>query len=310
MRADKELRELANRQHGHITFEQARALGLSSEEIDRLARSGLWTRASDRVLRLSGAPAARGDRLSLAHLDAGGDAAVSHDAASWWWGVSGFSARHVQLVTTSRSHRESGLAVVHRVRRLPEQWVTTLDDVRVVRPELLVLQLCATVHPDRAARALDNLWRDRLLSGPSLERFLGSMAKRGRNGVTVLRALLAERGPGYVPPASNLERRATDVFGELGLVLRRQVDSGDDECWTGRVDLRDARYPLIIEVQSEKYHSALLDVEADGRRKEALMQAGFVVVEVTDVELWTTPAIARARVAEGLVRVRRQITRA
>jgi very-short-patch-repair endonuclease len=94
----------------------------------------------------------------------------------------------------------------------------------------------------------------------------------------------------------------------VGLQLRRQVDSGNDEAWTGRVDLRDARHPLIIEVQSEKYHSALLDVEADSRRRDALERAGFIVVEVTDVELWTAPAVARARVVDALASVRCEIT--
>jgi hypothetical protein len=291
-----------------VTFEQARDLGLDARQIDRLWRSADWIRSTDRVLRLSGAPPARGDLLSLAQLDAGGDASVSHEPGAWWWGLSGFAPRPVQLVTTSRTHRSGGLAIVHRVRSLPEQWVTTYQGVRVVRPELVILQLCATVHPERAARALDNAWRERLLSGPSLERFVGQMGKRGRNGVALLRELLNARGPGYVPPASNLEHRTIEVLGQVGVHLRRQVDSGDDENWTGRVDLRDEKYPLIVEVQSEKYHSALLDVLADERRRKSLERAGYVVVEITDVEVWTTPKVVQARVRSALGSVRRRMT--
>ena len=52
----------------------------------------------------------------------------------------------------------------------------------------------------------------------------------------------------------------------------------------------------MIEVQSEKYHSALLDVSADAVRRASLEASGFTVVEVTDTELWTRPHVAVERV--------------
>lgn len=47
--------------------------------------------------------------------------------------------------------------------------------------------------------------RGRLLSGPSVRRVLDEVAASGVRGVRLLRALLDDRGPGYVPPASGLE---------------------------------------------------------------------------------------------------------
>jgi very-short-patch-repair endonuclease len=58
----------------------------------------------------------------------------------------------------------------------------------------------------------------------------------------------------------------------------------------GRVDFRDAHLPLIVEVQSEHYHSALVDREHDARRLAALRDAGFVVVEVSEEQVWHRPA--------------------
>jgi very-short-patch-repair endonuclease len=105
----------------------------------------------------------------------------------------------------------------------------------------------------------------------------------------VLRDLLDERGDGYVPPASNLEARFASIVAEAGLPeMRRQVDSGGDR-WVGRVDFRDARLPLVVEVQSEAFHTALTDRVADEARLAALRRAGFEVVEVTEAQVWHRP---------------------
>jgi very-short-patch-repair endonuclease len=116
--------------------------------------------------------------------------------------------------------------------------------------------------------------------------FLADYGERGRNGTAVLRDLVDERGEDYTPPASNLEARAMELFERVGLCMARQIDSGGDD-WTGRVDFRSIDHRrLIVEVQSERYHSALLDRAADDARRAQLEDDGFVVVEVTDVELW------------------------
>ena len=108
-------------------------------------------------------------------------------------------------------------------------------------------------------------------------------------GLQALRALLDERGDDYVPPASNIESRLAAVIARAGLPeMRRQVDSGG-EAWVGRVDFRDARLPLIVEIQSERYHTALTDKQADEVRLAALRDAGFEVVEVTENQVWHRP---------------------
>jgi len=310
MKGDEMMRELAKRQLGYVALRQARQLGLRPAEVARLTDRG-WTRATDRVLRLDGVPDLRGQRLELAVLDVGGAAAVSHEAGAWWWGVPGFSARKIDVVTTTHTTRPCSVARIRQVRRVPEDWVTVLRGVRVARPELIALHLCADLHPDRAARALDNMWRDRLLTGVSIDRLLADLGRRGRDGVATLRELRALREGDYVPPDSNLEARALDVLGVLGLEFLRQVDVGEATHWTGRVDLRARRLPLVVEVQSEKFHTALLDVEHDCRRRQQLEADGFVVVEVWDTELWTSPDLVRDRVgaAARSLRTSRSVNR-
>ena len=300
--AEAAMREIASAQHGLLSRAQARASGLSDSQLHRLPRAR-WQFLTAHVIRLVGAPPTGGEWAMAAVLDAGRGAALSHAAGSRWWNVPGFGSEAPQIVTTSRSRRRVDGVVVHRVRLLPPEYLTVLNGVPIVRPELMILQLCGTEHPKRAERALDNAWNMRLVSGPSLLRLLIDYGERGRNGSGVLRQLMEARGLDYIPPASNLEARATDVFAPLRITLRRQVDSGGER-WTGRVDLRAVEAPLIVEVQSEKYHSALLDRVADAARIAKLECEGFVVVEVTDTELWQRPDDARHRVAAGLARAR------
>jgi very-short-patch-repair endonuclease len=294
---------MASGQFGMVSAEQARTIGLDSKEWGRLPGAG-WTRLTDRVVRLDGVPPTTGERAMAAILDQGGGARLSHRSSGWWWGAGGFSAHDLQLVTSTRSRHRTSLATVHTVRFLPDRWVTVFRQMPIVRPELCILQLCATLHEDRAGRALDNLWRDGLLSGRSLDLFLAELGRRGRDGVALLRRLREARPGDYVPPATNLERRAIEVLAGFGIEWRRQVDLGA-EMWTGRVDLYADRRPLVVEVQSEKFHTALLDRQADDLRRRRLEDDGFVVVEITDEEVWCAPDVARRRVAEALRSMRR-----
>jgi very-short-patch-repair endonuclease len=177
-----------------------------------------------------------------------------------------------------------------------------LDGVPVASPALVVFQLAGQVQPLRVERACDNALAMGLVSGQTLHALLDELAEHGRNGITVMREILAERPHDYVPPASGLERRFARILEEAGEEpMRRQVDVGG-EGWVGRVDFADPSLPLLVEINSERYHSALLDRLADQARYEALRAVGFTVLAFWDTEICHEPQrvvleIRRARVA-------------
>ncbi|MEJ7585746.1 MAG: DUF559 domain-containing protein [Acidimicrobiales bacterium] len=260
------------------------------------------------MLRRTGTPRTGRQQALATVLDAGPGAVLSHASAAALWGLPGFQlmATHVSVLRGgARSHPELG--IVHRPRALPDRYTTTLDDIPVVRPALLMLQLCASVHPLRAGRALDNAWSRRLLSGPSVARLIDDLARCGRNGIVLLRELIEDRGPSYVPPATGLEARFESILRREGIpAMRRQVDLGDDEDWTGRVDFLGDTLPLVVEVDSETYHGALADAVADARRQERLEGQGFEVVRVTDVMVWHHAGAVAALVRQGAQRATRR----
>jgi very-short-patch-repair endonuclease len=160
--------------------------------------------------------------------------------------------------------------------------------VPVTVPSRIPFDIAAT-QPWRAAKALDRGWARDLLSYRSSMTMLDELAERGRRGITLMRQLLAERGPDYRPNDTNLEDRFQQLAREAGLYdLERQRNLCDRE-WLGRVDFVSLRRMLVIEVDSALYHDALIDKTADEARRAALTAAGYQVESFTDTEVWFDP---------------------
>jgi very-short-patch-repair endonuclease len=150
------------------------------------------------------------------------------------------------------------------------------------------------------ARMVDTAWAMRLVSGATLHAMLDDLAQRGRPGIRVMRQVLADRGLDYVPPASSLESRVAQILRDAALpVFQRQVNLGDAHGWIGRVDFRAVDRPVVLEVQSERFHASLIDHQLDAERLSRLRAAGFAVVEITETEVWHRPERLVRKVREA-----------
>jgi hypothetical protein len=296
---------LARRQHGVVAAHQLLAAGLSPQQVHRLRRSPGWSDAGRGVLVREGSHPGPGRRLAIAVLGVGPSAALSHESAAAWWGHPGCRLeRPVHVVTDVRRDRPAGPARVHTVRRLDRRWLVVHDGICVARPELVALQLFASMGFERAERIVDTMWSMRLLSGASVGLFLHEVGRRGRDGTAGLRRFHAARGEDYQPPQSGLEARVTKVLGDAGIPVHLQADPGGQGHWSGRVDFRHTIEPLVVEVQSAIHHTSLTDRAADRRRHELLRSDGVELVEVTDDEVWNDPARVVTTVRRGLERAR------
>jgi hypothetical protein len=293
---DLPLRRLAETQHGLVTRGQLREAGLTDDQIRRLVDDRRWCWMTSQVARLVGSPRTTEQLARAAAFDAGSQGALVGESAAAWWGIPGNQLEPLQVVRTRGStSRLPTIGVGHEPVLLPPHHVVVLDGVPVVVPARALFDIAGSKRGgaelpwwhQRMARMVDNAWNLRLVSGRTLHRMLDEMATRGRPGIRVMRAVLQPRGLDYIPPASNAEARFEDILTSAGLpAMRRQVNSGDDMSWIGRVDFRDHELPLIVEIQSERFHSSLIDQQLDALRIERLERAGFVVVQITDVQLW------------------------
>jgi very-short-patch-repair endonuclease len=306
---DLPLRLLAADQHGVVSVEQSIQAGFDRWQRRDLVDGRRWEHSTPSVLRLVGAPATTAQRAMAAVLDAGPSAALSSTSAAAWWGIPGNLLDPLQVVSRrGHVHRPGRATARHEPVLLPPHHVVTLDGVPTVVPARALFEVAGTRRRgaelpwwvERMERMVDTAWSMRLVSGSTLHRMLDELAQRGRPGIRVMRQVLAERGVEHVPPASGLEARVAQLLRKAGLPeLRRQVDVGDEGGWIGRVDFRAVDRPLIVEVQSERFHRSLIDAQLDAQRIDRLTRAGFEVVEVTDVEVWHQPDVVVRKVAAG-----------
>lgn len=300
---------LAASQHSYVFRMDARALGFSDKTIRGWIARGEWHAEGSRLLRRAGAPRGKGPDLMRAALDAGIGAVISSPTVAAWWGVPGFDLLrpHVTRPRGVTCAVPEFAGHLHEVLDLTTDQVTVLDGVPVVRPERMAFELLAADNGGRSQRAIETAWAKGLLSGASLRATFEQLAGRGRGGTVAMREFLETHPVDWVPPASNVESRFASIMARAGLgTWRRQVDLGATS-WAGRVDFLHESLPVVVEVQSERYHSALLDRAADATRKAKLEAAGFVVVEVWDTSVWHDRAAVLTAVRAGLAAARSEL---
>lgn len=294
-------RALAERQHGVVSRDQVRCTGGTREAMRNWVRSGEWAVVTPHVLRLVGTPATFAQRSMAAVLDAGEGSVVSHEAAALLWGLPGFSRSGLHISRRrGTSGRRAGMGVLHEPRCLPMRHQTMLDGVPVTTMARTIFDLAGQVHPRRVERALDNALAMKLVDLDALRRVTIELSRHGRQGTTLMRRLLSERGAAYIPPASGLEALFFAVLVAAGIEPPDcQVDLGG-EAWIGRVDYVYRRAKLVIEVDSDRHHSSKLDIEADARRDAALRAAGFRVLRIREDQLEQRPHEVIALVRSAL----------
>lgn len=287
-------------QHGLVSAAQAGAAGLTPDAVRHLLQSGRWERAARGVYRLVGTPATWEQRLTAEVLAAGPSAAASHRSAAALLGIPGFERRGRPEVTTPRRRRHrTSTAIVHRWRPFPDHHLTIVDGVVTTRVARTLVDLAGVVKPARTERAVDNCLAAGTVTYRTLNATFLELAGRGRAGVGVMRKILAERDELYVAPESDLEAEFFSLLRDEGLELPvRQFDAGDGAGWVGRIDYayRDRR--RLLELDSRRHHSSLLDRRADRERDARLRAAGW-----PPVERFTRDDVVHRR-AETVARVR------
>ena len=295
---------LAEHRHGLVATWELHARGVDRHHVEQLLTSRHWERIGASVLRRRGAPSTDDQQLAAAVLDSGPAAFVAHLTGGRLLGINGCPLRPIEIVGETASRRKRLGVGFHRVRSVPLRWTTEVRGIPVVAPELCAMQLFASVRYERAERWVDTLWSLGRLSGRSISVFLSEMGRPGRNGVAGLRRYFDARGVGYVPPDSGMEGRTIQVLREAGIIVRRQVDVGCTEAWTGRVDLVVVGVPVVVEVQSNAYHASLVNRERDRLRRAALEAAGFEWVELWEDDVWGRPWRLAPQVQTAIDRAR------
>jgi very-short-patch-repair endonuclease len=298
---DPGLLRLAEEQHNLVARWQARALGFNRAGLDHRVRKNLWAPVTSQVLRRVGAAPDPEEAIMAAVLHAGPDAVASHYAAAWLWGLPGFAP--ATEVTRDRPVRNG--TNPHRPRLLLPHHRTEVRGVPVTSLPVTLIHLAGVGAPyARLARTVSTVVGRQPSLLPVFDRTLEELAKRGRPGITVMRAILAQQDRSGIK-TTGLERRFEAILRNAGEVpMERQVDVGGHS-WIGRVDYLDRRLRLIAEIDSITFHSSQADQLRDAARDESLLAAGYrKVLRIAEEWVWYEPdrVIAEVRGARHALR--------
>jgi hypothetical protein len=269
---------LAASQHGLITYQQLRHIGMAESTIGRWVALGRLQQLSPGVHRVGGAPDTWYQRVMRATLDSGGLA--SHRTAAALHHLDGHDGRIIEVVVQrwKRSSQHGGY-IVHETKDLRGVDVAARRGIPCTSLVRTLLDLPAVEHSFRAEQALDHACRVNADLLPIVgERFL-QVARRGRNGTTVMRSMLNERTGKYIPPASTFERYALDWIDRAGIekpVKQHPVIDGD---FTAYIDLSWPHLLFGMECDSLAHHFSKAAQEWDRKRRRHLKRLGWEMAE-------------------------------
>jgi hypothetical protein len=158
-----------------------------------------------------------------------------------------------------------------------------------------LLDLPAVEHRFRAEQALDDAYRKDPTVLPLVrERFL-QVARRGRNGTTIMRGFLNERPGGFIATGSDFEKLALRAIEAAGIekpIKQFKVEDGD---FTAYLDLSWPHLMFAMECDSLRHHFSKVAFDWDRRRRRKLKALGWEVTEWTYDEVKTGAFIPELR---------------
>lgn len=272
--------ERAAKQHGLVTLGQARAAGVSDDQIHRRVRSGRWAVQRRGVYRVTGAPATEDQVVLAACLAAGPAAVASHLTAARLWRLRLPEPEHIELTTPpGRRVRAEGVRQ-HRFGQLAADEVHRLRGIPVTTPARTLVDCSNRVGVGELGRVVDDALRRRLVRLPDLAR-CHARVPGGRRPTAAMARVLAERAGGHEPGGSDRELQVARTLVAAGLrppVPQHRV------VVARRTFFLDLAYPdarVGIEFDGWDAHGTFEAFHGDRERARLLVAAGWRLVHVT-----------------------------
>lgn len=278
-------------QHGIFIGEQARTRGITGAALAHQVQIGWLIHLRRDIYRLRDHPWTWEAQLQAALFDAGPDAVVSHRAAArlheFWRYRRDESIEvtapwvHDHRVTLTQLHRSTALPRNHRVvvGGFPTTSVarTCFDLAGDPDPGLRRSESGRQIHARNMARVINDALARRGMTLGQLAAVRASIGGRGRSGSAVVRRLIVNLGPDYVPTHSEGESVVMEIVDALELrEPERQVPMSDHTGWIMNVDFLWRAAGLVLEVDST-WHDGPLDRRMDREQQLRLEAAGWEV---------------------------------
>jgi hypothetical protein len=291
---------LAGRQGGAFSFVQALRLGFPRATISRRLSSGAWVRVHPGVYVVGGTPPSRLLDLWSAVLAAGDGAVVTHESAALLHGAERLPLRPITLTNPHGAHHHLEGVFVHQIDDLADHHRATWSSLPISTPGRAVVELGATQNADTIGRVADDLVRGGRTTYAAIGAVLAQVARRGKPGIDKVMLVLDERGDGFVPPASELERSLFAVLDAGGLPAPvRQLPLPGRGPIHGIADGGYLDAQIVLEADGRRWHARLAAAKRDRERDAQVVRAGWVPLRFTWEQIVHDPGEVCAVVREA-----------
>lgn len=289
---------LAGRQHGIVSRNQLRALGLTDEAIDVRTTSGFLHPIFRGAFAVGHLSTGRRGRMLAAVLACGEGTVVSHGSAAELIGLWDKTPVSVDVIPPRRAGRKLRHVRWHNVLRPGSQEVELREGIPCTTPARTLVDMAGQLGRGSLRQMVERAAVLRALHPEEVDRVL---ARGRRRGAPQLRAILDGWRSEEVPRLrSPLEARLLHTLLETGLPRPKcnvmlEVDGHRLE-----VDMLWREQRLVVEIDGQQTHGTRAAFGRDRWRDQVLMAAGYRTARVTWAQLEEEP--------EGVVRrIRRML---
>jgi hypothetical protein len=292
---------IASGQYGLFSRAQAQLHGVSQDMLDTALAVGRITHEAEGVYGMPGWPESWWRQVWRAYLATGPHVVVSHETAATIRRLTNFPRGRIVLTTPHGDHHWHGLADMRQSTDLAPDHISVVAGLRVTTMVRTLFDLAAVVRRERLAVAIE----DAHISGEcrleELLAFYEDLRRPGKRGMKKLGKILSERGPGYVPSQSWLQRRMVRVLVGGGLP---EPEVEVHFPWrTERESRADALYRvkrIILEADGRRWHTRVDQMAEDRRRDNVAQNHGHRVYRFVYPELRYDPEYVVETAREAL----------
>jgi very-short-patch-repair endonuclease len=299
---DAAVSELASRQQGLVSSAQLYRLGLTKRMVHTRLASGGWTLEGDGVYALPSWPESWWREVWRAYLATGPDrhVAVSHETAAAIHGMTNFPRGRIVLTTRHGDHHWHGLADMRQSTDLKPEHVHLRDGLPVTTPVRTLFDLAVVAGRERLAVAVEDAHITRQCRLEELIALYEELRRPGKHGMKKLGRILAERGPGYVPPESVLERMLLKILRNAGLPKPRlQAHLPWRSALPSRCDAIYDDQRIILEADGRRWHTRVDQMSNDRRRDREALNHGYRPYRFVYEELRHDPQLVIETIVEA-----------
>jgi very-short-patch-repair endonuclease/predicted transcriptional regulator of viral defense system len=276
--ADSSIAATAAAQHGHISWGQLLAAGLSIRQAKYRVETGRLLRVYPGVYRVAAVPPSPHGAHMAAVLATGGVA--SHRSSAWLLGHWDRPPRQVELTLPRPLGWRSDL-VTHRLVDLARHDVTYVDGIPCTDSARLLVDLGAVCRPKTVEKLFHKMLHGKHTDFDTIVSRYFQVSRRGRAGAGVLRAILDAYDPSMAPAESDLGVVLLQVLRDHGLPAPVRQHRVVVDGHRYRLDVCYPELKMAMEGDGFGVHSERDAFEEDRVRQNRLVLNGWFVLRYT-----------------------------